>query len=259
VNRNNLKEIFGESIDYRDESSDIVRDHLDSLMLFSYDTLFELSERALTIIIQNSFLNNFPISLSYINDKPRGWPDGTTWGSIGACYDPDLILVMAGAGEYGTDHIILHEIGHSIDFLFKIHTRSDAIFWYKQLYSGLSEYEKQEGMAGIEEFLANSIALRLIDRLHGFGNTRPIEFNRWIDLVISSVGRIQPKMAMSMCFVRGERCQPKSVLKELKFHSAPNVDLLCDWYPVRMVSSMGVPIFQSAEEQDLMKQKLMMG
>jgi hypothetical protein len=185
------KEIFGEYLEFRDSDSETVKFHLLSLELFPESILSDLFEHGLVIVLQNSPIENFPVDVSFIDDHPRGWPEGSTWRGIAGCYQPDSKMVLAGDGLYGCPNLLAHELGHAIGDLLGINWRRDLKFWHSRLLPYLPAYECQIGSAGTQEFLAETISWRITDKLFGIKDTRPKDLNEWIDSILVSAGRME--------------------------------------------------------------------
>ena len=97
--------------------------------------------------------------------RPRGHPPGATWNTVGGCYSPNGRKVLIGESGGGA---AIHESGHGIGGLLRrsgqpvtLNDDPEVIAAHARLFPRLSPYEKQGGLAGRQEFFAESINVML--------------------------------------------------------------------------------------------------
>jgi plasmid stabilization system protein ParE len=132
---------------------------------------------------------------------PRGWErTGRTWNSVPGCYFPDKKRVVIAtildaatgrrvipdkaSGLHGSDGLLVHESMHGYDFSLDHASRRDSGFQAARNadLGGLTEYELQQGDAGLEETFAETGAQHCVvpdvlagrcPRLAGYWNAMP--------------------------------------------------------------------------------------
>jgi len=109
---------------------------------------------------------------------PRGWSAGATWDTIpgaqcaGSVSLGDVTHLVAGLG-HGSSSLAYHEFGHALDAYARWSSKPHWMTWQNLLWSKLPPYERQGGLggaAGMEEFVAESIALTMTGRVGGWMN-----------------------------------------------------------------------------------------
>jgi len=152
-----------------DESdADLVRAQL---ALFPDALIAELHGANVRIVVCREAVTDYRPDL--LSDTPRGWPPGVTWSVVPGCYLPDehnvAIATVLWNGvrqvpptgvRHGSFNLVLHETMHADDYIAnRLRSHNPDFLAARDADKGaLTDYQRQEGAAGMEESYAETAA-----------------------------------------------------------------------------------------------------
>ncbi|WP_010216764.1 hypothetical protein [Sphingomonas sp. PAMC 26621] len=152
-----------------DESdADLVRVQL---ALFPQALIIELHDSGIRVLACREAVTDYRPDL--LMKTPRGWPPGVNWGAVPGCYLPDehnvaiATVVWSGVRQvpptgvkHGSFNLVLHETMHADDYLANRLRSHNPHFLSARTsdLAALTDYQRQDGAAGMEESYAETAA-----------------------------------------------------------------------------------------------------
>ena len=152
---------LAEYMDIQDIDSDTVQKHLRELAGLSEKAIAGLIEKGVVFYLGDKSMVRLNNNQRLNGVRPRGWPAGSTWNKVAGSYNVENKVVTAGRGEgAGESSLIGHETGHALMMTGII--SKEAIAKIVSVRKGnirkLDPYFRQRDPAGLEEFVASSVA-----------------------------------------------------------------------------------------------------
>ena len=168
-----VSSILGNQLHITEETSEIVKKHIEDLSMFPENILKILKDKGVSFYIGDKSIVDLDDNKDLKGKLPRGWPAGSSWDSVGGCYRHSLKSVNAGSWRRsGSVSAIGHETGHAIftniieaenDFA-KIKKLEDL---HEKYYPSFTKYYQQDGIGGnvgVREMFAESVAHALKEK-----------------------------------------------------------------------------------------------
>jgi hypothetical protein len=181
ANHPTLFSTLGSSLRVEDYGTRQVREYLTELEMLPEPVLRALKDQGVKFDIA---LKSAPEldKLQHLQGKrPRGWRAGDTWDDVAGAYNPSEKAVVAGAGRSGSISTILHETGHAMGDTLGFNSDVEITIAHQRLFNRLNPYQQQSGLAGQQEFLAEGIAMTVIDPRQA----RQVYDDQYVDYLIS--------------------------------------------------------------------------
>ncbi|WP_416563913.1 hypothetical protein [Nocardia testacea] len=102
------------------------------------------------------------------DQRPHGWPDGSTWDDVGGVYSDRFRAMLVGDARHSRKDTLPHEFGHALDDalgrvseeLVFSQFHSKVLRHIQQTSPNIAEYFARPGEAGKRELFAEGIAWR---------------------------------------------------------------------------------------------------
>jgi hypothetical protein len=161
-------------IDVQDADTDIVKRHIEHLSRFSEKTIRALVDKGVSFYLGNKPITRLNHNQKLRGKRPRGWPKGATWDKVAGGYNPQARIITAGSAggsDEGVISLIGHEVGHALAItgILGKKTLTKIANIRKGNIRKLNPYFRQRQGAGLEEFMAEAVALAIVPDYAGPG------------------------------------------------------------------------------------------